>query len=285
MRKQKSWLTRFSRAARWRLEAKEAEEVIADYREIVGGSLRTEEELIQDLGKPRDAVKPLVDPKAYRVWLAVFLALAACIVLPGTSPLPGGYYRWYWLFVNRPFWVIQLGAVLLVLGAAGAVVWFRRKGSKSEKLPGAVPVLLAVLLVWLVLVLGASWMWLHDPLGFAEMWGKTPVYVLWVRIGPPGYTVYRSVSLLGGALEWAGGLGMTVIGIFALVKARTGDRRWTAVYVLAVTIMLVSLKQLAVLTDMSPHMPRGEWPVLLGYFYRWVTMAAVGLVGTGVALC
>lgn len=284
MCRQKSWLGRFSRAARWRLGAKEAEEVIADYQEIVDGTPRTEEELIHDLGKPRDAVKPLTDPKAHRIWLTVFLALAACIVLPGTSPLPGAYYRWYWLFVNRPFWVIQLGAVLLVLGAVGALVWFRRKGSRSEKLPRAVPVLLAVLLVWLALVLGASWMWLHDPLGFAEMWGEAPVYVLWVRIGPPGYTVSRSVSLLGNALEWGGGLGMTVIGVIALVKARTEDRRWAAVYVLAVTVMLVSLKQLAVLTDMRP-MPGSEWAVLSGYFTRWVMMTAVGLVGTGVALC
>lgn len=282
MRRHKSWLDRLSAAARWRLGAKEAGEVIDDYREIVGGTPRSEEELVRDLGKPLDAVKPLTDQKAYRIWLAVFVVLAACIVLPGTSPLPGAYYRWYWLFVSRPFGVIQPGAALLVLGAAGAIVWFRLKGSKSDKLPRAVPVLLVVLLVWLALVLGASWAWLHDPLAFAEMWGKAPVRVLWWELG---YSVYRSVALLDDALMWGGGLGMTIIGIFALVKARTEDRRWAAVYVLAMTAMLVALKQLAVLTDMSPHMPRGEWPVLFGYFYRWVTMAAVGLVGTGVALC
>lgn len=281
MRKQKSWLDRFSRAARWRLGAREAEEVIADYREIVGGTPRTEEELVRDLGKPRDAVKPLVDQKAYRVWLAVFLALAACIVLPGTSPLPGGLYRWHWLFRNRPFGV-HLGAVLALLGAVGAVVWFRRKGSRSEKLPRAAGVLLAVVLVWLVLMLGAGWAWMHDPQGFAEMWGEAPARVLWRKLG---WSVYRSVALLGDALEWIGGLGMTVIGVIALVKARTEDRRWTAVYVLAVTVMLVSLKQLAVLTDMSRPMPGSEWAVLSGYFTRWVAMAAVGLVGTGVALC
>lgn len=282
MRNKKSWLDRFSRAARWRLGAKEGAEVVADYREIVGDPPRSEEELLRDLGKPRDAVKPLVDRKTYRVWLAVFAALALCLVLPGLSPTPAGYYLWHWLFVNRPFGVIQLGAVLLVLGAAGAIVWFRWKGSKSERLPRAVPVLLAVLLVWLALVLGASWAWLHDPLGFAEMWGQAPARVLWRELG---WSVYRSVSLLGGALEWGGGLGMTVIGVIALVKARTEDRRWTAVYVLAVTVMLVSLKQLAVLTDMSRPMPGSEWAVLSGYFTRWVTMAAVGLVGTGVALC
>lgn len=280
MRRHKSWLDRLSSAARWRLGAKEAGEVIDDYREIVGGTPRSEEELVRDLGKPLDAVKPLTDQKAYRIWLAVFVVLAACIVLPGTSPLPGAYYRWYWLFVSRPFGVIQPGAALLVLGAAGAIVWFRLKGSKSDKLPRAVPVLLAVVLVWLVLVLGAGWAWMHDPQGFAEMWGEAPVRVLWRELG---YSVYRSVALLGDAVMWIGGLGMTVIGVIALVKARTKDRRWAAVYVLAMAAMLVAMEQMALMGNMD--LESTEWAALSPYFYSWAWMATVGLVGTGVALC
>ena len=224
-----------------------------------------------------------MDQKAYRVWLAVFAALALCLALPGLSPLPGGFYLWHWLLVNRPFGC-QLGAVLALLGAVGAVVWFRWKGRKEEKLPRGIPVLLAILPLWLALVMGAAWVWLHDPLGFAEMWGETPVYVLWMRFGPPGYTVSRSVHLLSGALEWGGGLGMTVIGIFALVKARTEDRRWAAVYILAMTAMLVSMKQLAVMADMNMDTVH-EWTVLSGFFYRWVMLTVAGLIGTGVALC
>ena len=281
MRRQKSWLDRLSAAARWRLGVKEAGEVIADYREIVGGSDRSEEALMQDVGAPQFAVKLLTEPRSYHVWLAVFIALAACIGLLGASPLPLGPY----MIFKYCFEWSKLDRIVALLGVVGAIVWFRWKGYKTAKLPRAVLILLAVLVVWLTVILGANWAWMHDLPGFSEMWGQTPVYFLWVRIGPPGSTVSRSVSILGDALEWGGGLGMTVIGIFALVKARTEDRRWAAVYVLAMTAMLVALKQLAVLTDMSPHMPRGEWPVLFGYFYRWVTMAAVGLVGTGVALC
>ena len=281
MRKRKSWLDRFSRAARWRLGAKDAGEVIGDYRELLDGDARTEEELARDLGKPLDAVKRLTEPKRYRLWLAVFAALALCLALPGLSPLPGGNYLWHWLFENRPFGV-QLGMVLALLGAAGAVVWFRRKGRKGEALPHGIPVLLAILLVWLALALGASWAWLHDPLGFAEMWGERPAQVLWWRLN---YSVYRSVALLVGGLEWVGGLGMAVIGLTALVKARTGDRRWAAVYVLSMTAMLVAMKQLDVMTNTCIDLPGHEWAALSGYFYRWVTMAAAGLVGAGVALC
>lgn len=279
MRRQ-SWLDRFSRAALWRLEAKEAGEVIADYREIVGDPPRSEEELARDLGKPLDAVKPLTDQKAYRIWLAVFAALALCLALPGLSPLPGGFSLWHWLFENRPFGC-QLGAVLALLGAAGAAVWFRWKGRKGEKLPRGIPILLAILLVWLALVLGAAWAWLHDPLGFAEMWDEAPARVLWWELG---WSVYRSVALLGDALTWIGGLGMTVIGIFALVKARTEDRRWTAVYVLALTAMLVSLEQMALMGSMD--LTTGtDWAAVSPCFYNWVWLAAAGLVGTGVALC
>lgn len=281
MRKQKSWLDRLSAAARWRLGAKEAGEVIADYREIIGDPPRPEEELIQELGKPLDAVKPLTDPKAYRLWLAVFAVMAGCILMLGISPLSVGVYLWQWLFYNRPFG-LQLGPVVAAAGAVGAVVWFRWKGYKTKKLPRAVLILLVVLVVWLAVILGANWAWMHDLLGFAEMWGETPARVLWWELG---WSVYRSVALLGDALEWGGGLGMTIIGIFALVKARTEDQRWAAVYVLAMTSMLVCLEALALLSCMTIT---GEptWESYFSpYFYSYAALTAIGLIGTGVALC
>ena len=80
--------------ARWMLPRREAEEVIADYREIAG-----DPELSRGLARPRDAVRPLADKKAYRAWLAAFAAMAACLLIPGVSPLPGGPYPvWFSLF-------------------------------------------------------------------------------------------------------------------------------------------------------------------------------------------
>lgn len=203
MRKQKTWLDRLSATARWRLGAKEAEEVISDYREMMGDHERHEDALTQDVGAPQVAVKLLTEPRDYHIWLAVFIALAACIGLLGTSPLPlGPYMVFRWCFD----W-FKLGRVTALLGAVGAIVWFRWKGYKAAKLPRAVPILLAVLAVWLAVILGANWAWMHDLGGFSEMWGRTPVYVLWIRIGPPGHTVSRSIAILGDALEWGGGLG------------------------------------------------------------------------------
>ena len=44
----KDYMTRLERAARWRLPPQEAEDVIADYREMVGDPPRPEEELLRD---------------------------------------------------------------------------------------------------------------------------------------------------------------------------------------------------------------------------------------------
>ena len=276
----RDYLSRLSRAARWRLGAKEAEEVISDYRELLTEDTRRSEELVRDLGRPLDAVKPLTDQKAYRLWLAVFAVLAAGLAMVGwCAVVSWSPVVWDDLFGETHYARVM---ALLVLSAAVTLAWFRLKGSKSDKLPRAVPVLLVVLLVWLALVLGASWAWLHDPLGFAEMWGKMPV----LR-GPLAGQGMMSVSrfILLEALEWIGGAGMAVTGIIALVKARTGDRRWAAVYILAVTAVLVSLEQLTLMTARSMYLTESGWAGVSAFFYSWVKLVAVGLIGTGAALC
>ena len=275
----RDYLSRLSRAARWRLGAKEAGEVIADYREIVGDPPRSEEELVRDLGRPLDAVKPLTDPKAYRLWLAVFAVLAVCLAFPGLSA-PWGTWRdtFSWLFH------IPRARVPALLGVVLALAWFRRKGEKRGRLPRAVPVLLAILAAGLAVVLAADWAWMHDPEKFSAMWGKMAIDRIGdMRLDTPHLTS-RSFSFLGNALTWGGGLGTTAVGIFALVKARMGDRRWTAVYVLAMTVMLAALESLGVLSNMDIS-SGPAWNYLSPYFHACTALAAIGLMGTGVALC
>ena len=193
-------MTRLTRWARWMLPPKEARDVIADYRDIVD-----DPELFQNLSRPRKAVRSLAQTKPYRIWLAVFIALSACILIPGVSPLPGMWAFWTHCFYLRYFG-IHIGSALAFLGMAGALVWFRWKGYKEARLPRAIPVLLVLLLAWTGAVLLVNWLWMRDPLSFSEMWGETPLYALFglVRIGPPDYTVSRSVHMLQTALEYGG---------------------------------------------------------------------------------
>lgn len=278
----KDYLSRLSRAARWRLGAKEAEEVIADYRDMVGDPPRSEEELVRELGKPLDAVKPLTERKAYCIWLAVFAVLAACLAVPGLSA-PWGTWKepFYQLFGER----YCLARIAALMGTLGALAWFRRTGQKGGRLPRAVPMLLAVLLGWLVLVLASGWAWMHDPMVFSEMWGDMLIYRVGdIRLDVP-IPVSRSFYILSNALAWAGGLGVTMIGLCALVKARMEDRRWCAVYILAMAVMMVSLEELALMSNMSIE-SASTWENFLSHrFNIYAALAAAGLVGTGAALC
>ena len=283
----KDYMTRLERAARWRLPREEAEDVIADYRDIVG-----DEELRRNLGKPRDVIAPLTPQRAYRVWLAVFAALAACALLPALGSLPGMWPVWDFCYGRRVFLLsldpgyflsVGLGTVLPFLGMAGALVWFRWKGgAKRGRLSPAVPALLAAAGVWTVAVLASDWFWMRDFVGFSNMWGQMPLYFLGVRIGPPGHTVSRSFHILLGALEW-GGFAMALLSVFALVKARTRDRRWAAVYILALTAVLLSADTLALLNNMAMEGAGPDWwvPTLRA----WAVYAGVGFVGAGAALC
>ncbi len=277
----KPYLTRLERWARWMLPRPEADDVMADYREIVGDPPRPEDELLRDLGKPRHVIRPLIQKKPYYTWLAVFAVMAVCVLALGVSPTLIGYPLWR-LLNSSVIWndsaLFTLGNVFPPLGMAAALVWFRWKGRKLGKLPKAVPVLLAVLAAWIVGVLAVDWLWLNDPAGFSALLGEAPVTVLWFRLG---WTRPLSLMLFGDALDW-GGFALALLAVYALVKARTGDRRWAAVYILALTAVLLSWQTLTFLTDMSPVM---AGPGLLSRFRIWAVCSAVGVIGTGVSLC
>ena len=169
----KSYMERLERWARWMLAAPEAESVIADYWDIVGTPPRPEAELLRDLGRPRDAVRHLVQPKAYRMWLAVFALLAACILIPGATAHVGLWVIWDWCFYDPAliidgtiigFW----GPVMTVTGLIAALLWFRLRGHKAGRMPKGVPLMLALLAAWSVAVLWFDWLWMHDTESFVR---------------------------------------------------------------------------------------------------------------------
>lgn len=282
----KDYMTRLERAARWRLPPQEAEDVIADYRDIVGNPPRSEEELRREVGDPEQVIALLVSaPRAYRVWQAVFIALSACILIPGICSI--GFFptltrlcfavdTWGWVPL------MHLGPVLALLGAVGTLVYFRITGLDGNTLPGAIPILLAVLGVWIAAILVADGCWIANPSGFAEMWGlKRPTF-FGVPYGPPDYQTYRSLDLLVTLAQY-GGVVTALLGVFALVKARTVDRRWAAVYVLSAAAMLVSLETFALLCGQDRR-PGGVFTLQWSSLAYYTAAALAGAVGTGVAL-
>ena len=274
--KKNRYLSRLSRAAGWYLPPAEAADVIADYREMLAGDPRSEQELCRDLGKPGQAVRLLVQPRPYRVWLAVFLALSACLLVPGLSPLPGVYP----LIYKFCFDWFHYGIVPVLLGLAGGAVWFRWKGQKAERLPRALPVFLAVLLAWCAGVLVFNWAWMHSPEGIWDAWG----YML-SFIGPPGRLISRLGAIVGDTLMWGGGLLIPLMGEYGLVRARQEDRRWAAVYALALTAMVLSLETLTLMTNTYFSLADTNLTELRSAFSAYVLLSAAGLAGAGAVLC
>lgn len=276
----KDYMARLERAARWRLPPQEAEDVIADYREIVGDPPRPEEELLRDLGGPRDAVRPLVRPKQYRIWLVVFLAMSFCILSLGFSPTAIGLRFWL-LYFNGYIQDTRyyLSYVVAIVGAVTALVWFRWQGRKEARLPKAIPILLAVLLAWCGGVMLFCWMCVRDFDGFLAVLGTIEPL-----IGPPGRSEPASAYLLLCAMEY-GSVLISLAGEVGLVKARTRDRRWAAVYILALSAMMTSLMYLSWMTNMDVDFTWTPEELFRYMLLQNAGITAAGLIGAGVALC
>lgn len=270
----KDYMAQLERWARWYLPRTEAGDVIADYRDIIGNPPRSDEELLRDLGKPRNAVKPLAQPKQYCAWLAVFTVMAACLLLPASGPLPLGAHRLYYsLFFSPWFWLFLLVGIILPL------TWFRpQKGEKKTPLPRSILIILAVLLVFT----GFLWWVFYQLTLIPDTVLLNPIFQL-----PPDVWIPMGGYLAGGnmvpiLLAWSA-VPLAVVGITGLVKARVRDRRWRAVYVLSLSALLLALRVESCLSRMDPSAAlESQFAEAMAIM---IEITAAGLLGTGVALC
>lgn len=297
----KDYMTRLERAARWRLQPQEAEDVIADYRDIVGTPPRPEEQLRREVGDPEQVVKMLVaPPKAYYTWLVVFAALTFCLLAAALAPLPASpsfrlslWYEWFSGYrLSDPEFSILCFLPLFQL-AAGMVlclVWFLRR-REAVNHPRSKWMLPCALLLAVIMAYAWSVVWRisANPEQYLTTWVED-TSIIGEGIGP-AYTAHSSPGLLSmaGWLEWGGCALSGLVGTVALVKARTQDRRWAAIYLLALTAAVLSLAVLAMLNNFSDLIPYYQenayydgW--LTPYLPQFAAVTAVGLVGTGVAL-
>ena len=284
----KDYMTRLERAARWRLPPQEAEDVIADYRDIVSDPPRTEEELRRDVGDPEQVIKLLVSPpRAYRIWQAAFGVMAFCILTLGISGTLFGSPFWLMYFIPHywsSFFLSSYGGVplnaffLAALGGITALVWFRWKGHQGERLSKTIPIQMGVLTLWTGGLLLADALILRDPEGFSKALGEIPTLL------GPNVSMSLSVRLWDLALGYSA-VAMAVLGTFALVRARTQDRRWAAVYVLAMAALMVPLQMLDMFGSMDPTYVEYVENWYLPYLGQYAATFVVGLLGAGVALC
>ncbi|EOS63404.1 hypothetical protein C816_03177 [Oscillibacter sp. 1-3] len=273
---ERDYLSRMSRAARWCLPPAEAAEVLEDYREIAEG--RSEEALRRDLGSPWEAARQLAQTRAYRRWVAVFAVLAACVLLPAVLPvlsvLSGmAIFRfqaygvdWLWWFPGLCDTIAPFRSGFFVTGTALALVWFRRGSGEGRRrtLPKGAVLLLVFLLI------GIAFQWL----------------VAWIILAEPAEILEAMTYQIADAMRLTMTLDMFVmgaIGMFALVQARMTDRRWRAVYILALAGCILGLSIYALWSSMDVSFGSAGWQARI--LLQYVAITALGLVGTGVSLC
>ena len=270
----KDYMTRLEGWARWMLPRQEAEDVIADYRDIV-----SDPELLQSLGKPHSVVKPLVQTRQYRVWLVVFAVMAACILIPGFSPLPGGPYPVWFNMFYTDIPGFNLCRLFLITGIVVSLIWFRPSPEEIKApLPRAIPVVLAALLA----VMGFVWWVFWQMTLYPEGALTNSIFHLPAGFWVPIANFYVGGNIFSILLEW-GAIPLMILGGTALVKARIRDRRWRAVYILSLSALMLAFAVLALLSSMDLSLEPDTW--WLSTRRDCVEITLIGLIATGVALC
>lgn len=255
----KAYMDRLARWALWRLPRQEAESVIADYQDIVNDSSGTEEELIRRLGKPQDAIELLTDSRKYTVWLGVFLLLSLCALVPCFSSDGSAFWVHYFDLI---------GCALSAVGTLGVLLWFRRYEKREQQMPGALPIVLAVLIAWCGGVILFNWLWMRDPIAYVQATEWLEPYI------GNATTVITTFFRFGS-------IAAALAGVWGLIKARTGDRRWIAVYIMALASVLLMIGSLLLMRTLSSIGDGWYWP----YLWQYIIIFITGLFGTGVALC
>ena len=264
MRKQRPmtrarYMSRLSRSARWRLPPLEANEVIADYQELVDEEERDEKTLVQELGSPDQAVRLLTDAGAYRRWLWVFGILAFGLFLCAKWCFTARGWARRFLWWDQMWFPVLVMAVGLVLSLA----WFRRNGQKNGPLSK-----------WLALSLAAA-------LAFGA--GTIAYTCHCFDLEVMEQISLRQAHLLAGLISY-GGTACALVSLLGLILARCRDRRWLALYVSALTAAAICGFVIFNLRSMNLDYPSHD--MLQTYFLsRLIPIGAAGLVGTGVALC
>lgn len=247
-----TYFKKLSRLVSWRLPQAEADEVLCDYRELL--SQRPPEEdvsLVEELGTPLEAARMVTEPKPYRLWLVAFGVMAGCLLLPEVLLLRANFARF----------PIGLMAALFVLGTAVCLLWFRpRQRAGRRPLPrGLLPLSACVLLVLILAAAAAVSV-------AAGVWKSLPLR-------------WHGPILL--AILWCLGSAAAAVGLLGLVRARTADRRWRALYVLALTVLVECVLVAAVLCTLDADLS-AAWRAHAVYL---ATIGAAGLAVTGGCLC
>lgn len=247
------YLKKLSHIVRWRLSKPEADAVLADYQEILSQRVEvSDEQLIQELGDPCQAAHLLTEPRAYRLWLAVFALMTSSLLLLLS------------MLLRVTFFPHSVVIIMAVYGAALAVslIWFHRHRTGWDKMVFPKGIMFAVFGL-----MGVSVVAVGILIGLVTQ--------SWAALPPASYgTVVQWTTQLAGVVA-------AITGVLALVKARVSDLRWQVVYIVALLVLAECVLAMATLTSLSNLTP-GWW--VPGARAMGI-VGLTGFIGVGVSLC
>ena len=205
---------------------------------------------------------------------AVFAVLAFELFLLAKWAWTGMPFVWFtWDY--SAFGESWRSIVVLAAGLVLSLYWFRRHGQKSGPMPKWLLPALAAVLAFALVMMGLTWhqfgpkfLALFSEMNYETLMGTSLAWQI---------TLYRELLIDGGTV-------CPFIALAGLILAKCYDRRWLALYTLALTAaalcLLVELHLLSM--DVSILDLYEIRPFL---FARLLPIGAAGLIGTGVALC
>ena len=117
-----------------------------------------------------------------------------------------------------------------------------------------------------------AWNWYVMSPGFLNIYRETYPHVI------PWQIILQRELIINGGMVCA------LIALAGLVLAKCYDRRWLALYVLALTVAALCGFIIFHMKGMSLDYPSAD--MIQSYlFARLIPIGAAGLIGTGVALC
>ena len=197
-------------------------------------------------------------------------------------------YRWLVLVLLLCAFLSNIGNLLGPRFAGKAIGLAEegfRQGPGHVDMDGVVRCAL-LMLAGILLAWWAVWRCCSSPEQFLTIWTEDTSFI--GEGDGPAYSGRSSQTMATvGAWLFRAGLVTALIGMAALVKARTRDRRWAAVYLLALTAAVLTLAVLAMLENFSSLNPLcdvvpANW--FQPYLPRFAVITAAGLVGAGAAL-
>ena len=257
------YLTRFSQNVKWRLSYQEAEEVIEDYEGFFCQSNRDEHEVCLELGNPAAAAKALGSRLSYGIWLIFFIIQAIALFVPYFILLASNPPLSFILSHPsvRPYTILTLSGC----GVLVSLFFFRQqKNFTDKKLPKSI--LFSLSFLFFTAIAAAILIYIF-------------FYQLCNTVMFPAYSPHLPFILfLSGTIFISAGL-------WALIKSRMYDRRFRAVYILALTLLLICINAFDLLTSLDLSLGAEVFHIFTQELKYYAAVGGIGILACGGSLC